>query len=133
MYARSAEEIDRVLDLWSKFIPQLDGKIGVGCAKHANESIFEHLNCPLSGVDTMIMGLDKLEADLLRGKVGLDFFFCLIVHHVQFRFVTFIFKLFKILLLRFQDAAGVEIGDRSSKDGVCFAMIHYKETDVTIK
>ncbi len=36
VYAQSAEEIDGVLDLQSKFIPQLDGKIGVGCAKRTD-------------------------------------------------------------------------------------------------
>jgi hypothetical protein len=82
VYAQSVEEIDRVLDLRSKFIPQLDGKISVGCAKRADESIFERLNCPFSGVGAMIMGLIELEAYLLRGEVGLDHFCSLIVHHV---------------------------------------------------
>jgi hypothetical protein len=104
VYAQSSEEIDGVLDLRSKFIPQLDGKIAVGHAKRADESIFECLNCPLSGVDAMIMGLDELEADLLWGEVGLDHFCSLIVHHVQFWLVTFIFEVFKILLACFQDA-----------------------------
>jgi hypothetical protein len=119
VYARSVEEIDGVLDLRSKFIRQLDGKIDVGHAKHTDESIFEHLNCPLSRVDAMIMGLNELEADLLQGEVGLDHLCSLIVHHVQFWFVTFIFEVFEILLVCFQDAARVKTGDRSGKDGGC--------------
>ncbi len=43
VYAQLAEDIDGVLDLRSKFIPQLDEEIGVAHAKHADESIFEHL------------------------------------------------------------------------------------------
>jgi hypothetical protein len=82
VYARLVEEIDGVLDLRSKFIPQLDGKIGVGHAERAAESVFECLNCPFSGIDAMIMGLNKLEAYLLQGEVGLDHFCSLIAHHV---------------------------------------------------
>ena len=82
VYAQSTEEIDGVLDLQSKFIPQLDGKIAVGHAKRADESIFECLNCPFSSVDVMIMGLNELEVYLLRGEVGLDHFCSFIVHHV---------------------------------------------------
>ncbi len=133
VYAQLAEEIDGVLDLRSKFIPQLDGKIAIGRAKRTDELIFECLHCPLSGVDTMIMGLNELEADLLWGEVGLDHFCSLIVHHVQFWLVTTIFKVFKILLVCFQDAARVKTRDRSGKNGVCFIMIHYKQTDVAIK
>jgi hypothetical protein len=77
-----AEEIDGVLDLRSKFIPQLDGKIGIGRAERANESVFERLNCPFTSVGEMIMGLNELEAYLLLGEVGLDHFCSLIVHYI---------------------------------------------------
>jgi hypothetical protein len=74
------------------------GKIHVGGAEGADELIFECLDSPFSGVDTVIAGFDKLEATLLWGKVQFDCFCCLIVHDVDFWGVPFARKKFKVLL-----------------------------------
>ena len=87
-----------------KFVPQLDGKIGIGCAKHANEPILEPLNGLFCGVDAMIVGFNKLEAYLLWREVNFDDFRSLIVHDIYHWFVTLSRTVFKILLVCFQDA-----------------------------
>jgi hypothetical protein len=48
----------------------LDGKIGISCAKRANEPILERLNGPFRGIDAMIVGFNELEAYLVWRKVS---------------------------------------------------------------
>jgi hypothetical protein len=87
------------LHLRCNLVPKLDGKVHVGGAKGANESIFECLDSSFSGVDVVIAGLDKLEATLLWGKVQFDCCCCLIVHGVDFGGVPFAHKKFEVLFV----------------------------------
>jgi hypothetical protein len=77
----------------------LDGKVHVGGAKGADESIFKCLDSSFSNVDVVIAGFDELEATLLWGKVRFDCVCCLIVHDVDFGGVPFAYKKFKVLFV----------------------------------
>ncbi len=82
-----------------KLVPKLDGKVHVSGAEGADELIFECLDSLFSGVDAVIAGFNELEATLLWGKVQFDFFYCLIVHDVDFGGVPFAHKKFKVLFV----------------------------------
>ncbi len=91
------KEVNGVLHLRCKLVPKLDGKVHIGGAKGADESIFKCLDSSFSGIDMVIAGFDKLEATLLWGKVQFDCFCCLIVHDVDFWGVPFAYKKFEVL------------------------------------
>ncbi len=93
------KEVNGVLHLRCKLVPKLDGKVHIGGAKGANESIFKCLDSSFSGVDAVIAGFDELEATLLWGKVQFDCFFCLIVHDIDFLGVPFAYKKFEVLFV----------------------------------
>jgi hypothetical protein len=101
--SRTLKEVNGVLHLRCKLVPQLDGKVHIGGAKGSNESIFECLDCPFSGVNMVIARFDELEVALLWGKVQLDCFCCLIVHDTDFWGVPFAHKKFKVLFVCVKD------------------------------
>jgi hypothetical protein len=94
----ASKEVNGVLHLRCKHVPKLDGKVHIGGAKGANESIFKCLNSSFSGFDKVIAVFDKLEVTLLWDKVQFDCFCCLIVHDVDFWGVPFAYKKFKVFL-----------------------------------
>ena len=55
----------------------------IDCTESSYAVIFEGLDCPLSYVDTMIMGLNELDLHVLLFKVSLDRFARDIVNNVE--------------------------------------------------
>ncbi len=95
------KEVDAILHLGCKFIPQLDGELAVGCPKCANESFFECLDGSLCGVDPVVVQFDQLECHLLWGEIRLDSFGDLIVHEVYFWFEPFAYQIFEVFCVCF--------------------------------
>ena len=62
--------------------------------------IFESLDGSFGSIDTLVAGLDELEFDVSWIEVGFDYFCSLIVHDIQLWFVTLVFEVFKVLLVR---------------------------------
>jgi hypothetical protein len=87
--AQSRQQIECVLDLGCKLIPQLEGKIAVRRSQRRNECIFEHLNCLFRRVDAEVVRLHELQFAIIFGKKHFYVFRRLIIHDVQFWFETF--------------------------------------------
>jgi hypothetical protein len=50
--------VDAILHLRGKLVPQLNGELAICGAEGANESIFEGLDHSLHGVNPVVVGLD---------------------------------------------------------------------------
>ncbi len=96
--AQSAQEVDGILNLGCKFIPQLDGEVYICGAKGANELVLECLDGAFCHVDAVVVWLDELKAHIFRLEVSFYNFCCLIIHDVYFWSVPAhqIFKVFYI-------------------------------------
>jgi hypothetical protein len=64
------EEVDAILHLRGKFVPQLNRELAICGAKGTNESVFEGLDSLLCCVNLVVVGLNQLEHDLLWGEVS---------------------------------------------------------------
>ncbi len=65
-----------------KFVPKLNQEIGVSCAQCSDKTILEGLDGSFGGVDMVVVWFNELDAELLGCEVGLDSFYCLIIHDV---------------------------------------------------
>ena len=99
----AAKEVDAILHLGCKFIPELDGELAVSCSECANESIFECLYGLLCSVDPVVVRFDQLGCHLLWFEVRLDSFGGLIVHDVYFWFEPFAYQIFKFFVYAFNN------------------------------
>ncbi len=50
--------------LWGKFVPKLDGEVGICGVKGAKEAVLECLDGWYCRVDAVVMWFDKLEANV---------------------------------------------------------------------
>jgi hypothetical protein len=82
----ATKEIYAILHLGSKFVPQLDGELAIGCAEGTDELILERLNGSLGGVYSVVVWFDQLKCYLLGGEVSFDCFGGLVVHHIDLWF-----------------------------------------------
>ncbi len=95
-------------------------EVHAGGAKGADKTVLECLDGAFSGIDFVITWFNKLEATLLRGKVGFYCFCDLIVHKVDFGSVSFAHKKFKVHFVCFQNALRFKASNWRREDGVCF-------------
>ncbi len=94
--AQSAQEVDGILNLGHKFIPQLDGEVYICGAKGANEPVLESLDGVFCRIDSVVVQLNKLKAHIFRPEVSFFNFCCLIIHDVYFQSVPFAHQVFKV-------------------------------------
>ncbi len=59
--SRSVQQVDCILNLWGKLIPQLNREVDIRGAKGAYESDLDCLDGVLRGVNAVIVWLHKLE------------------------------------------------------------------------
>ena len=78
-----SKHAERVLGLFNKFIPQLEGTVKVNSSKPCNEVILEYDNVVLSSIDMVVMCFHKLGIDIVLGDMHLDCLGALIVHNVE--------------------------------------------------
>ena len=126
--AGMAKEIDAILYLGCKFVPQLDGELTISCTKGTNESILVGLFSVLGCADSVVVRFNELKCYLLRGEVSLDCLGCLVVHHVDFRFESFAHKIFKVFCVCLQYLFQIETCDWGDEYPIGFVMVHNKET-----
>ncbi len=85
------------MNLWGEFISQLYGEVKIRGAKGAYESVLECLDGLLCGINVVIVGLHKLEGQIMWLEVSFDVLFRLVIHDNDLRCVAFADKIFKNL------------------------------------
>ncbi len=121
------------MHLGSKFVPQLDGELAIGCAEGTNESILKRLNSSLGGVDSVVVWLNQLKCYLLRGEVSFDCFGGLVVHHIDFWFEPLAYQIFEIFCLCLQNSFRIKAHDWGDEYCIGFVMVHHEETYVSVQ
>jgi hypothetical protein len=101
----------------------LQWEIGICRCERCNEGIFERLDGPFSGVDSMVVWLDKLEFAFFFGKKLLDKFCCLIVHDVDFRLVPLGLQHFEVSLVRVENTFVVQARNWRCQNCVGFIVV----------
>ncbi len=81
--------------------------------------VFKCLNTVFRGIDPMVVGFNKHEFALMFGEKIFHSLRCLV-------------EVCKRFFIGGEYAGIVESGNGFGKDGVCFIMVHYEETNVTI-
>ncbi len=69
------------------------------CGKDCDESILEHLDCPFCGIDTVVVGLNKLQFAIILLQELFNLFSGLIVHDVELKVETLLGELIKLLFV----------------------------------
>ncbi len=77
--ARETKEVD----LRQKIIPELQGAVLVDSGKPRNEVLLECCDGALSGIDTMVVGGDKVNVHIILANVRRDGLEAFVVHYVQ--------------------------------------------------
>ncbi len=72
----------------SQTIPQLKGKLALGCGKGTDEVCLECLDGLFCCIDPMIVGFNKEIVTLFEGEIFFDNSTCLVIHHVQFNLLS---------------------------------------------
>ena len=101
------DKINFILHLRGHLVPKLFGEIHVCGAEGTDESIFERLDSPFSGIDAVIAGLNELQLAFLGGKVQFYCLRCLIIYHIFFWFVSLAHKVLTVLLVCQRNVLGV--------------------------
>ena len=79
----SVEEVACDFRLQCQVVPKLEWEVDVSGAQATDEVIFESLDGSFSGVDSVVVGLDKLNGTVTRSDKLFDGRCCLIVGDVE--------------------------------------------------
>ncbi len=126
-------QIQVILDLWCKLIPQLEEEINVGSGKGGNEHVLESLDGLFCTVDLMIVGFDKLQFALIFHWKLFDLFCGLIVHDVQSGFDAFDGEFVKILFVLLEYCLVGKACDWRCQNCIWFKTTKDKESYATIE
>jgi len=114
--AGASEDVTCDVGLFREVVPKLEWEGFIGSAEPTDEMVFKCLDSPFSGVDAMVVGLNKLNCSVLFLHEGFYWFGGLVVRDVECGFVPLVREGFEHVLESSNDVTVRRRVDGHSKD-----------------
>ena len=88
--AGASEDVTCDVGLFREVVPKLEWEVFIGSAEPTDEMVFKCLDSPFSGVDAMVVRLNKLNCSVLFLHEGFYWFGGLVVRDVECGFVPLV-------------------------------------------